>query len=416
MGGLLVVGGSYAAVNIVIGAREAGYDGRIRLLSAEPHLPYQRPPLSKAYLQGKDDEAMLAIRAEAFFRQQQVELMLGRAAVQIDRDEGCVRLEDGSVLAYDRLALAIGARARRLPVPGADMQGVLSLRSLDDARLLRDQLAEAERVVVIGGGFVGLEAAASAIQLGKQVTVLESQDRLLARALGVPLAEFLAAAHQRRGVALDFGAQVAALEGDLGRVRAVRTADGRRFAADLVVVGIGSIPNTELAQAAGIACRDGILVDHFTQTDDPAVFAAGDCARHPGRTGERLRLESVQNAAEQGRITGATMAGRQIPYEAVPWFWSDQYDLKLQMAGLAAGADRTVCRGEPAEDRFSLFHYRNDRLIAVESVNRPAEHMLARKLLAADLHPPPALVADPSADLRVLLAEIAAVTAASPRR
>ena len=405
MGGLLVVGGSYAAVNIVIGAREAGYDGRIRLLSAEPHLPYQRPPLSKAYLQGKDDEAMLAIRAEAFFRQQQVELMLGRAAVQIDRDEGCVRLEDGSVLAYDRLALAIGARARRLPVPGADMQGVLSLRSLDDARLLRDQLAEAERVVVIGGGFVGLEAAASAIQLGKQVTVLESQDRLLARALGVPLAEFLAAAHQRRGVALDFGAQVAALEGDLGRVRAVRTADGRRFAADLVVVGIGSIPNTELAQAAGIACRDGILVDHFTQTDDPAVFAAGDCARHPGRTGERLRLESVQNAAEQGRVAGANMAGRQFAYEAVPWFWSDQYDLKLQMAGLAAGADRTVRRGEPAEDRFSLFHYRNDRLIAVESVNRPAEHMLARKLLAADRHPPPALAADPGADLRTLLAE-----------
>ena len=403
--GLLVVGGSYAAVNIVIGAREAGYDGRIRLLSAEPHLPYQRPPLSKAYLLGRDDEAALVIRAEAFYRQQEVDLLLGRSAVQIDRSRGCVRLDDGLVLPYDRLALATGARVRRLPVAGADLDGVLYLRSLEDARLLRDKLAAAERLVVVGGGFVGLEAAASAIQLGKQVTVLESQDRLLARALAAPLAEFLAGAHQRRGVALEFGAQVAALEGDLGRVRAVCTEDGRRFAADLVVVGIGSIPNTELAQTAGIACRDGILVDRFTQTDDPRVFAAGDCARHPSRAGDWLRLESVQNAAEQGRITGATMAGRQIPYEAVPWFWSDQYDLKLQMAGLAAGADRTVCRGEPAEDRFSLFHYRNDRLIAVESVNRPAEHMLARKLLAADRHPPPALAAAPGADLRTLLAE-----------
>lgn len=403
--GLLVVGGSYAAVNVAIGAREAGYDGRIRLLSAEPHLPYQRPPLSKAYLQGGDDEAALAIRAEAFYRQQEVELLLGRPAVRIDRAEGYVRLEDGSVLTYDRLALATGARVRRLPVPGADLHGVLYLRSLDDARLLRDQLAVAERLVVIGGGFVGLEAAASAIKLGKQVTVLESQDRLLARALAAPLADFLAAAHQRRGVALEFGAQVAALEGDLGRVRAVRTEDGRSFPADLVIVGIGSIPNTELAQAAGIACRDGILVDRFAQTDDETVFAAGDCARHPSRFGDRVRLESVQNAAEQGRIAGANMAGQRLAYEAVPWFWSDQYDLKLQMAGLAGGADRTVRRGEPGEDRFSLFHYRNDRLIAVESVNRPAEHMLARKLLAAELHPAPAMAADPSADLRALLVE-----------
>ena len=405
MSGLLVVGGSYAAVNIVIGAREAGYDGRIRLVSAEPHLPYQRPPLSKAYLQGKDDEAMLAIRAEAFYRQQEVDLTLGRAAMQIDRDEGCVRLEDGAVLPYDRLALATGARVRRLPVPGADLQGVLYLRSLDDARQLRDQLSAAERVVVIGGGFVGLEAAASAIQLGKEVTVLESQDRLLARALAAPLADFLAAAHRRRGVALEMGAQVAALEGDLGQVRAVLTGDGRRFAADLVIVGIGSIPNTELAQAAGIACRDGILVDRFARTDDPDIFAAGDCVRHPSRSGEHIRLESVQNAAEQGRVAGANLAGRQTIYQAVPWFWSDQYDLKLQMAGLAAGADRTVHRGETGEERFSLFHYRNDRLIAVESVNRPAEHMLARKLLAAELHPPPALAADSSADLRVLLVE-----------
>jgi 3-phenylpropionate/trans-cinnamate dioxygenase ferredoxin reductase subunit len=404
--GLVLIGGSYAAVNIAIGAREAGYEGPIRLVSAETHLPYQRPPLSKAYLHGKQDEAALAIRAEAFYRQQQIELLLGRPAVSIDRAGRSLRLDDGTVLAYDRLALATGARARRLAVTGAGLAGVLYLRSLDDARMLSARLAAARRVVVIGGGFVGLEAAASAMQLGKEVTVLESQDRLLARALAAPLAQFLAGAHRRRGVALEFGAQVAALESDLGRVAAVRMADGRSLAADLVIVGIGSIPNVELAEAAGLTCRDGILVDRMGRTDDPAIFAAGDCTRHPSRFGGgQLRLESVQNAAEQGRAVGANMAGRQIAYDAVPWFWSDQFDLKLQMAGLAAGCDRTVRRGEAEGERFSLFHYRNDRLVAVESVNRPAEHMLARKLLAADCHPAPAMAADPAADLRALLIE-----------
>lgn len=403
--GLLIVGGSYAAANIVVGAREAGYDGPIRLISAEPHLPYQRPPLSKGYLLGKTDEAALPIRADLFYRQQEVELLLGTSVTGLDCATRKVTAADGTSYLYDHLALATGARARRLLVPGADLQGVFYLRSLDDARALRERLARAERVVVVGGGFVGLEAAASASLLGKQVTVLETQSRLLVRALSEPFADFIALAHRRHGVVLEHGAQVAAFEGELGMIRSVRTVDGREFAADIVIVGIGSIPNTELAEIGGIACRDGILVDRHCRTSDPAVFAAGDCTRHPSRFAiEELRLESVQNAADQGRIVGAAVAGRDTHYDAVPWFWSDQYDLKLQMAGLAGNADHIVRRGEADETRFSLFHYRNEKLVAVETVNRPAEHMLARKLLAGGFHPPAAMVADSSADLRVLLA------------
>lgn len=401
--GLVVVGGSYAGANIAAAAREAGYGGTIRLISSESHPPYHRPPLSKGYLLGKAEESSLVLRGEAFFRQQDIELVLEVTAARLDREGRCIVTSRGDAFFYDRLALATGARARRLTVPGADLSGVFYLRSLDDARALRGRLEGAGRAVVIGGGFIGLEVASSLALLGMQVTVLESRGRLLARALSEPMADFLSAAHRRHGVAIEHDVGIAALEGDCGWVTAVRTGDGRYFPADIVIVGIGSVPNSELAEQAGLGCDDGILVDRACRTSDPAIFAAGDCTRHPSRFHARpLRLESVQNAADQGRVVGFNLAGRAADYDAVPWFWSDQYEYKLQIAGLVQDADRVVRRGVSGEDRFSLFHYRDKTLVAVESVDRPAEHMIARKLLAAGISPPAVLAADPFQDLRQL--------------
>lgn len=403
---LVIIGGSYAAANIVAGAREAGLEGPIALISAESHLPYQRPPLSKAYLLGKVEEASLPIRAETYYQSQGVTLHLGREAVRIDRERREVTLADGEVLPYERLAIATGARARLLPIAGADLDGVMTLRSLDDARALRQRLGSASRAVVIGGGFIGLEAAASMRQLGLGVTVLESRERLLARAVSAPLAAFMSGIHAERGVVIERGVQVSALAGEAGKVSGVTCADGRVFAADLVIVGIGSIPNDELAVAAGLACSDGIVVDQAGRSSDPAIFAAGDCTRHPSRYWPQLlRLESVQNATDQGRAVGRAEAGQAVAYDAVPWFWSDQYEFKLQMAGLLEGGERCV-RREAEGGAFSLFHYRQEKLVAVESVNRPADHLLARKLLGAGIDPDPALVADPGADLKGLVSGV----------
>ena len=416
--GLIIVGGSYAGAQIAASARDAGYTGRIRLVSAEAHPPYHRPPLSKAYLLGKAGRETLSIRGDAFYEQEKVELLLSTPIVAADRTNRTLTTSGGDVLRWDRLALATGARARTLPgVPDK----VLTLRDLTDADRLRDVAASADRVVVIGGGYIGLEAAASLSQLGKHVTVVEMQDRLLARAATPALAQYVAEAHRARGVELLFGARDVGFDHDRGVLVGVRATDsaGRAHVlpADLAVVGIGVSPNTELAAMLGLAVDDGIRVDQFARCIDvasgaalPDIVAAGDCTRHPSRwnpvQGMGLRLESVQNATDQAKIAGATIAATEPSraYDAVPWFWSDQFDLKLQMVGLTGVPDVTVSRGDMASNRFSLFHFRGGVLVGVDSVNKPADHMLARRLLATGASVTPEQAADAAFDLKSVLA------------
>ena len=315
-----------------------------------------------------------------------------------------VRLADGSDLDYGWLALATGARCRTLDVPGAELQGVHQLRTLDDALAVRQALGRCQHACVVGGGFIGLEVAAALRAAGAQVTVVEGQPRLLARTFPQSMSDYVAAAHRRRGVALELGRGVKALLGGAGRVEAVLMDDGRKLDCDLVVLGIGVLPNAELAEAAGIACAGGILVDALGRTNAPRVLAAGDVANMeqafaPGGPA-RLRLESVQAANDGARAAASVLVGQPQPLAAVPWFWSDQHDLKLQMAGLPAPGDQTVLRGEPEGDRFTLFYLRDGAVVAAHSVNRPAEHMLARKLIACAARVPPESLADASADLK----------------
>lgn len=401
---IVILGAGQAGLQTAASLRSGGYDGRLTLVGEEPHAPYQRPPLSKAFLAGKAQADRLALKAPDFYAQAGIDLVTGVAAHAIDPAARRVSLRDGSVLAYDRLVLATGARPRRLPVPGGDAAGVLVLRDLADAAELRERLGMSQRIVVIGGGFIGLECAASLTRLGHAVSVVEAQDRLMARAVSPILSAAFAALHRAEGVDLRLGASVARVTVTDGRATGVDLADGTHLPADLVLVGIGVAPNDTIANSAGLATRDGIVVDASLTTADPAILAIGDAARFPSRlTGGLTRIESVQNAIDHGKAAAETLLGRPAPYDATPWFWSDQYEAKLQIAGLDTGADRFVTRGDPESGRFSVFAYRAGRLVAVDSLNRPADHMIARRLLAAGLSPEPTMAADPDADLKALL-------------
>lgn len=380
--GMVIVGAGQGGLQVAESLRTEGYDGPITLIGEEPVTPYHRPPLSKAMLAGTMEEAQLSIRGADFFERQRIDLLTGLRVVAIDRPGHRVQLEDGRHLAYRGLALATGSRLRQLPVPGGDLDGVYGLRSLDDARRIRAALDGGRQVVVIGGGYIGLEVAASARKRGLEVTILEAADRLLARSATPFLAEFYTTLHRSRGVTVELGAKLVALEGQGGRLTGVRTVDGDLIPTDLAVVGIGVIPNTELAEQCGLPCDRGILVDDCSRTEDPDIVAVGDCtARRSGDDGALLRLESVQNAVEQGKSAAAALLGRERPFTAAPWFWSDQYEVKLQIVGLSAGHDRMVLRGSPTDQRFSAFYFRNGTLVAIDSVNRPADHMVGRKLL-----------------------------------
>lgn len=384
--GLVVVGGSYAALQIAASARQAGYAGPIRILAEEAALPYQRPPLSKAYLAGEAGEDKLPLRAEAFYREQSIAVSLGTRVTAIDRAKKRVRVGSGEELAWERLALATGARPRTLGIPGA-----LVLRSLADANALKARLAGAQSVAIVGGGFIGLEVAAVCAKLGKRVTVLEAQPRLLARVFPPLMSAFMAEAHRRHGVEVRTGVDAKAELAALG--------------ADLVLEAVGVVPNEELAAACGLACDNGVLVDRQARTSDPDIVAAGDCTRHPSSYAEApVRLESVQNAMDQSRVAGATLAGKDAVYDAVPWFWSDQYDLRLQMTGLAAGHDAHAVRGSMDAGKFSVFYLRAGRIVAADSVNDSATHMLARKLVAARAECDAVRIADLAFDLKALLA------------
>ena len=389
--------------------RAGGYAGDITLLGDEPHPPYHRPPLSKAWLAGEIDAAQLTMRAPEALAKKNITLRTGVKVTSIDAAAHTVTLSDGSMLSYDGLALATGSTPRKLTVPGSDAEGVLVLRTRDDASaIVRHLQSCAEKdlpVVVVGGGFIGLEAAATARKRGLAVTVLEAAPRLLGRVLAPLLSDWYAQLHIDHGIDIIFNAQVSAIDSKNGHVAAVTTADVRRFPAGLVIVGIGVSANDSLAKAAGIVCERGIVVDACARTSVSGVVAAGDCTARRLPDGHLLRLESVQNATEQGRSAAAALLGQERPFVAIPWFWSDQYDKKLQMAGLSAGAEQWVVRGALASGTFSVCHFRGDQLIAVDSVNASKDHLLARKLLDAGVSPTLAQAADTAFDLAGLLAK-----------
>jgi len=402
--GVVIVGGGQAGFQVAASLRAEGYAGAVRLIGAETHPPYQRPPLSKGLLLGKMERERLLFRQPAFYEAQGIELVLGETVLAIDRGAKAVTTSTGRVLAYEALVIATGTRVRPLPVPGTELDGVLYLRTLDESEDLAQRIAAAERVVVIGGGFIGLEVAAAARMLGRQVTVLEAVDRLMGRAVAPVISAFYADLHRGRGVELALNAKIERLEGADGRVTAVRMADGASHPADLVVIGIGVLPNVELAAAAGLACADGILVDAHGRASDPAIFAAGECTSHPNRfAGGRVRLESVQNAVDQAKAVAAALLGKDQPYDEVPWFWSDQYEVKLQMVGISKGHDAQALRGDLAFGRFSVCYFKDGRLLAIDSVNRPGDHMVGRRLLGVGTTLTPAQAADESFDLKAAL-------------
>ena len=406
--GIVIIGAGQAGVQTAESLRAGGYAGGITLLGDEPHGPYHRPPLSKAWLAGEMDGAQLVMRAPEMLARKNIELRTEVKVASIDRAAKQLLLADGSALPYEGLVLATGSTPRSLPLPGGAAAGVHALRSRGDADAISARLAlcqEQQRpVVVIGGGFIGLEVAATARKKGLTVTVLEAAPRLLGRVLAPALSDWYAALHRSHGVELVFDARIKALEtADDGSVSGVRLADGRLLPAGLVVVGIGVNANDGLAQAAGLECERGIVVDACCRTSDPAIVAAGDCTARRLADGSLIRLESVQNATEQGKSAAAALLGQERPFTATPWFWSDQYDKKLQMAGLSGGAEAWAVRGDMAGASFSIYHFRAGKLIAVDSVNAAKDHLQARKLLDAGVSPSPEQAADLGFDLGSLL-------------
>lgn len=400
---VVIVGAGQAGFQAAASLRSEGYAGRITLIGDEPHAPYQRPPLSKAYLLGKQDADALLLRPVPFYAEHRIDTLFGDTVTGIDRQARRLTLASGRQLDYGHLVLATGAAVRKLEAEGAELDGILYLRTREDSDALRAALSAADRVVVIGGGYIGLEIAAAARLAGCAVSVLEIAPRVMARTCAPVMSDFFTELHRGYGVEIALNTGAATIEGAAGRASAVVASDGRRFPADLVVVGIGIVPNVALAQGCGLAIGNGIKVDEHLRTSDPTIFAIGDCCEFPSvYAGTRVRLESVQNAVDQARAVAATIMGRGRPYDAVPWFWTDQYDAKVQMAGLSNGFDRTVLRGERGERRFSLFYFRSGRLIAVDSVNRGADYMAVRKILGAGHVVTPEEMADGSVDLKAL--------------
>jgi 3-phenylpropionate/trans-cinnamate dioxygenase ferredoxin reductase component len=405
--GVVIVGAGQAGFQVAASLRMEGYEGPIVLIGDEPNLPYQRPPLSKGFMAGKQDIESTVLRPRAFYESHRIELMTGVKVIGIDRVGRTVSLASARSLQYDALVLAVGARNRALAVKGAELDGVCYLRTDAEAVNIHQRLADARDVVVIGGGFIGLELAAAARTLGKSVRVLEVQPRLMPRVVSPVLSDFYRDLHSGQGVEISLGVGLSEIVGYAGKVSEVVLSDGSVFPADMVLVGIGVVPNIELAQEAGISVANGIVVDERLRSEDENIYAIGDCADHPNpfanpAAGGRTRIESVQNAADQAKCVALAIVGRSENYRAVPWFWTDQFDIKLQMAGLSSGCGQVVTRGEIESRKFSLFYFRDGRLAAVDSVNRPGDHLAGRKLIGAGTAITPEQAADPSVDLKAL--------------
>jgi 3-phenylpropionate/trans-cinnamate dioxygenase ferredoxin reductase component len=397
---ILILGAGQAGAQSIDTLRREGFAGRLVLVGEEPHLPYQRPPLSKQFLAGEMAAERLPFRHQAFYDQHRVELKLGRPATRIDRATRQVHLADGEVLPYDRLLLCTGARSRRIASPGAELAGVHYLRGMADVERIQAGIKSGARVVIIGGGYIGLETAATARKLGCAVTVLEMADRLMNRVVASSVSEYFGHEHRTHGIKIICSTRVTRLEG-AARVERVVCADGSTHEADLLIVGVGAVPNVELADAAGLACDNGIVVDEFCCSSDPAIYAAGDCTNHPSLRFEmRVRLESVDNAFEQGKTAALNMLGRPTVHDRVPWFWSDQFDNKMLIVGLSSGFDQQVLRGDPATRAFTVCYLKGGELVSVEAVNHSKDYMAARRLIAERARPNIDKLADPQIALK----------------
>lgn len=401
---VLIVGAGHAGFQLAVSLRQSGYRGPIKLINDERLLPYQRPPLSKAHLKGAGGEESIVFRPQKFFDDQSIELIAGRA-VAIDRAQHTVKLESGASEAYSHLVLATGARNRLLDVPNANLDGVMYLRTFAESEALRTRIKAGQRVVVVGAGFIGLEFAATARAKGLQVDVLELAPRVMARAVTPEISAYFQRKHAEAGIRIHFGVGATEIEGESGKVTGISLTDGRKLPADLVVVGVGVLPNIELAAEAGLAVASGIIVNERLLTDDPDISAIGDCALYVSRRfGVPLRLESVQNATDHARCVAARLTGKPEDYDGLPWFWSDQGADKLQIAGLTVGFDKVVVRGDPERGSFSAFCYKDNHLIGIESVNRAGDHVFGRRMLGANRSITPEQAADPAFDLKKAMA------------
>jgi 3-phenylpropionate/trans-cinnamate dioxygenase ferredoxin reductase subunit len=399
----VIVGASHAGTQLALSLRQGGWQGRIVLAGDEPVKPYQRPPLSKDVLSGLKSLEQIPIRPAAVLENAGIEFMLGRRVETIDRARKILYLDDGESLAYDKLALTLGAYPSTIPLTGTDKYGVHYLRKLADVEQIRPLIGEGKSAVIIGGGYIGLEAGAVLRQTGMTVTVLEALPRVLQRVTAPVVSTFYQRLHDEEGLWIVTGALVTSIEGEY-QVERVHCADGSEIDADLVIIAVGVLPNTKLAARAGLEVEDGILVDEFARTSDPDIVAAGDCTRHFNPIYQRrVRLESIQNAMDQARTAAATLNGDLQPYHALPWFWSEQYGVKLQIAGLSQGYDNLVLRGDPETGRsFAVFYFLGDRLLAVDAVNRPGEFMTGKKLLLAEARVDKEKLADESIPVKNL--------------
>ena len=379
---VVIAGAGHASGQVVASLRQAGLEGRIVLVGEEPHLPYQRPPLSKKFLAGEMSAERLYIKPASFYAEADVEFRPDTRIAEIDRAAGCLRTDEGDEIGYDDLVLAFGSRVRRLPIEGVNLERVHYLRTIADVSAIRADFDKGGRLVVIGAGYIGLEVAAVARQAGLDVTVIEMADRVMSRVVSAEVSDYYQIEHANQGVKLRLSTAVSAI-GGRKRVRCVITSEGEEVPADVVVIGIGIVPNTEIAGAAGLEVHDGIVVDDHCRTSDRSIYAVGDCTLHPNGIYDRmLRLESVHNALEQAKTAALNICGKDTAYCQVPWFWSDQYDLKLQIAGLSEGYDDVVIRGNPAERSFSCLYLREGRLLATDAINAPRDFVQSKQLIA----------------------------------
>jgi 3-phenylpropionate/trans-cinnamate dioxygenase ferredoxin reductase subunit len=399
---IVIVGAGHCAGQLAARLRAEGFEGSVVVIGDEPHVPYQRPPLSKQFIAGEVDLDRVYLRPADFYESSDVGLRLGTRVTAIDRAGQTVSLDDGETIGYDKLVLATGARARELTVPGANLEGVTYLRDLGHAHGIRERIKPGARLAVVGGGYIGLELAAVAAGAGVSVTVLEMEPRLLSRVVAEPISDHYLGLHGAAGVDVRTGVRVVGFEGS-DRIERVMLEGGETLEADFVVIGIGVVPNEELAAEAGLAVDNGIIVDEFGRTEDSNIYAAGDCTSHPSALySRRVRLESVHNAMAQAKVVAANLCGNTTAYDEVPWFWSDQYDVKLQIAGLSQGHDETVLRGDPEEGAFTVFYLKDGVVIAADTVNGMRDHMACRALVTKRARIPANVLSDPESVLKDL--------------